>query len=72
MLTCDFLVCLFSRKEKRSVTAFIMLYADVSFRGIGFIGISLLLTKLSLYFFRIITISIEANDIANNKKALVL
>ena len=49
-----------------------MLYADVSFRGIGFIGISLLLTKLSLYFFRIITISIEANDIANNKNALVL
>ena len=49
-----------------------MLYADVSFRGIGFIGISLLLIKLSLFFFRIITISIEANDIANNKKALVL
>ena len=72
MSTCDFLVCLFSQKEKRSVTAFIMLYAEVSFRGIGFIGISLLLTKLSLYFFRMITISIEASDIANNKKALVL
>ena len=49
-----------------------MLYAEVSFRGMGFIGISLLLTKLSLYFFRMITISIEASDIANNKKALVL
>ena len=43
----------------------------MSFRGNGFIGIFLLPTKLSLYFLRIITISIEANDIANNKKSFL-